>query len=290
MSSVHGLSEVLGKSEGHLHLSNTSEVRLIMVNSTDLVTRDSIRFRKLTPILGLRCDTLLIFLSFTAGTSSTLFSAALTTLTTSNASSVIVDAIQSVLADISDQDNDIASYPNPFANWNSDSNPVSLTIRSSILGLTVPQISNFEYITLVDAGLTNQNIPIEPLLIPYRNVDAIIAFDSSADTTYSWPNGTALRQTYERAEILAQTQDVSIRMPKIPSANGFVNGGLNQRPTVFGCDAQNGSTPLIVYIPNYPWSYYGNTSTVSPFPTLLNYNMADVISINSTTRKPNQLQ
>jgi lysophospholipase len=124
------------------------------------------------------------------------------------------------------------------------------------------QISDLARITLVDAGLTNQNIPVEPLLTPYRNVDAIIAFDSSADTTYSWPNGTALRQTFERAEILAQTQDVRIRMPRIPSANGFVNGGFNQRPTIFGCDAQNGSTPLIVYVPNYPWSSYANTSTV----------------------------
>ncbi|KAI9633403.1 lysophospholipase catalytic domain-containing protein [Dioszegia hungarica] len=184
-------------------------------------------------------------LSFAAGTSSTLFSGALLTLTASNASSIIVDAIESILKDIGEQDNDVALFPNSFANWNPDTNP----------------IADFPYITLVDAGLTNQNIPIEPLLIPYRNVDAIIAFDSSADTTYSWPNGTALRQTFERAEILAQTQDVSIRMPKIPSANGFINGGFNQRPTIFGCDAQNGSTPLIVYVPNYPWSYYGNTST-----------------------------
>jgi lysophospholipase len=122
------------------------------------------------------------------------------------------------------------------------------------------QISNFTYLTLVDAGETNQNVPLEPLLIPYRETDAIIAFDSSADTTYSWPNGTALRTTYERAVVLAQNQNVSIRMPRVPSMNGFVNGGYNTRPTFFGCEA-NGTTPIIVYVPNYPWSYYGNTST-----------------------------
>jgi lysophospholipase len=49
-------------------------------------------------------------------------------------------------------------------------------------------------------------------------------------------------------------------MPRVPSANGFINGGFNTRPTFFGCDA-NGTTPIIVYVPNYPWSYYGNTST-----------------------------
>ncbi|GFZ51352.1 Lysophospholipase [Saitozyma sp. JCM 24511] len=183
-------------------------------------------------------------LSFVMGTSSTLFNAGLLTLNGTNSDSVIVDAIQSVLSSLSANENDVALYPNSFANWNPQPNP----------------ISNFTYITLVDAGETNQNVPLEPLLIPYRETDAIIAFDSSADTTYSWPNGTALRTTYERAVVLAQNQNVSIRMPRVPSMNGFVNGGYNTRPTFFGCEA-NGTTPIIVYVPNYPWSYYGNTST-----------------------------
>lgn len=63
---------------------------------------------------------------------------------------------------------------------------------------------------------------------------------------------------------------VAIGMPEVPSVNGFVNGGLNQRPVFFGCNATatpatgNRTAPIIVYIPNYPWSYYGNVSTVSP--------------------------
>jgi lysophospholipase len=198
------------------------------------------------------------------GTSSTLFSGALVQLTAANASSIIVDAIQSLLSSISDQENDIAAYPNPFAGWNNT------------------PVADFSQLTLVDAGLTNQNIPIEPLIIPYREVDAIIAFDSSADTTYSWPNGSALRTTFERAEVLAQTQDVSIRMPRVPSVNGFVNGGLNQRPVFFGCDANN-TTPIVVYVPNYPWSYYANVSTVSPTMTALT-------STNSPTKKPRRWQ
>lgn len=179
------------------------------------------------------------------GTSSTLFSGALVQLTAANASSIIVDAIQSLLSSISDQENDIAAYPNPFRGWNNT------------------PVAGFDQITLVDAGLTNQNIPIEPLIIPYRDVDAIIAFDNSADTTYSWPNGSALRTTYERAQALSRNQDVSIRMPEVPSVNGFVNGGLNQRPVFFGCNATNTSTPIIVYVPNYPWSTWSNVSTVS---------------------------
>lgn len=59
------------------------------------------------------------------GTSSSLFSGALAQLTTSNASSIIVDAIQSVLEKVSDQENDIAAWPNAFAGWDTDNNPVS---------------------------------------------------------------------------------------------------------------------------------------------------------------------
>ena len=138
------------------------------------------------------------------------------------------------------------------------------------LDLSDIQINDLRYITLVDAGETNQNIPLEPLLIPSRNVDAIIALDNSADTTYSWPNGSALRTTYERALQLETQQNVSIRMPVVPSTNGFVNDGLNTRPVFFGCNETD--TPIIVYIPNYPWSYASNISTVSCWlhrPTVL---------------------
>jgi lysophospholipase len=109
--------------------------------------------------------------------------------------------------------------------------------------------------------LTNQNIPIEPLLVPDRHVDAIIAIDASADTTYSWPNGSSLRVTYERSLQLEMQQNVSIRMPVVPSTNGFINGGLNTRPVFFGCNDTD--KPIIVYIPSYPWSYAANVSTVS---------------------------
>jgi len=47
-----------------------------------------------------------------------------------------------------------------------------------------------------------------------------------------------------------------------------VNLGLNKRPTFFGCDGTNsthpGNTtpaPLIIYLPNAPYSYHSNVST-----------------------------
>jgi hypothetical protein len=63
--------------------------------------------------------------SFVMGTSSTLFNAGLLTLNGTNSDSVIVDAIQSVLSSLSANENDVALYPNSFANWTPQPNPVS---------------------------------------------------------------------------------------------------------------------------------------------------------------------
>lgn len=63
--------------------------------------------------------------SFVMGTSSTLFNAGLLTLNGTNSDSVIVDAIQSVLGSLSANENDVALYPNSFANWTPQPNPVS---------------------------------------------------------------------------------------------------------------------------------------------------------------------
>lgn len=48
-------------------------------------------------------------------------------------------------------------------------------------------------------------------------------------------------------------------MPEVPQANGFVDDGLNTRPTFFGCN--DTTTPVIIYIPNNPYSYASHTST-----------------------------
>merc|ERR1711881_741069 len=51
--------------------------------------------------------------------------------------------------------------------------------------------------------------------------------------------------------------------PSIPAQNTFGNLGLNNRPTFFGCNSSNTSstTPLIVYLPNSPYTYHSNVST-----------------------------
>jgi lysophospholipase len=112
-----------------------------------------------------------------------------------------------------------------------------------------------------------ENVPLDPFLVAYRAVDAIIAMDNSADTNYSWPNGSSLHVSYRKALDQENTYNLSSRMPQVPSTNGFINGGYNTRPTFFGCNDAN-DTVLIVYIPNAPWSTYSNTSTFQlAYPT-----------------------
>ncbi len=186
---------------------------------------------------------------FVMGTSSSLFNQFLLQLSGTN-STILTDALTAVLSDIGKDNNDIAQYqPNPFYHYRADTNPVA---------------DNFD-LSLVDGGEDLQNLPLNPLIQPSRNVDVIFAVDSSADTEYFWPNATALVATYERA--LNQTINNNTAFPSIPDQNTIVNLGLNQRPTFFGCDPTNstqnmsGSPPLVVYIPNAPYITFSNVST-----------------------------
>ena len=122
-------------------------------------------------------------LGYVMGTSSSLFNQFLLNNISSLDTSipkVVVSAITRILDTLSDDNNDIAQYaPNPFFNYNPSTNPSASS----------PELS------LVDGGEDLQNIPLTPLVQPIRHVDVIFAVDSSADTTFNWPNGTALRAT-----------------------------------------------------------------------------------------------
>ncbi|WWC72720.1 uncharacterized protein I206_106684 [Kwoniella pini CBS 10737] len=189
------------------------------------------------------CVTGLDNLGFIIGTSATLFNGLLLELNETNSNNIIVKAVKDMLLAVGEDRFDVCRIPNPFKGWWDQENP----------------LKDFEYLTLVDAGETDQNIPLEPLLVPERHVDAIIAFDASRQTATSWPNGSSIHTTFTRAHILDKQADTKIQMPNVPTANGFVNGELNTRPTFFGCE--DTTTPLIVYIPQYPWTYYSNKST-----------------------------
>ena len=119
-----------------------------------------------------------------------------------------------------------APYPNPFANEPTE-------------------------IDLVDGGETNQNNPIWPFL--HRQIDLLFVSDNSGDEN-TYPNGTAIHQTYTQAQASGLT-----RMPAIPESDTFVVQGLNTRPTFFGCNDTNVMT--IVWLPNYNFTYASNTNT-----------------------------
>jgi lysophospholipase len=194
------------------------------------------------------------------GTSSSLFNQFLLNLNSSGLDSVLLGVTQSILTDLSQAEYDIADYtPNPFFGVNPNTNPSA----------------NTRNLTLVDGGEDLQNIPFQPLIQPARNVDVIFAFDNSADTlnddgsTSNWPNGTAMVATYERA--LHSEISNGTLFPHVPDVNTFVNLGLNRRPTFFGCNGSNitasspGSAvpPLVVYMPNSPWTWNSNVSTLT---------------------------
>lgn len=182
-------------------------------------------------------------LSFVMGTSSTLFNGGILQLAQMNDTGPVMNLIKDILGEISNDQNDISQVPNPIHGYTAQTNP----------------LSSYEYLTLVDAGLTNQNVPLEPLIMSARKVDTILAFDNSADTTYSWPNGSALWTTFSRAKRFAELKQIPLLMPEVPTTDGFVAEGLNQRPVFFGCNRTD--VPLVVYVPHYPWTYFSNSST-----------------------------
>lgn len=186
---------------------------------------------------------------FVMGTSSSLFNQILLQLNSTglDVPTTVLNALQGFLDRLDTDNNDIADYsPNPFFGYRPGENPNADSRR----------------LTLVDGGEDLQNIPFHPLIQPERHVDVIFAIDSSADTATTWPNGTSMVATYER-----QNGDISngTIFPYVPDQNTFVNLGLNQRPTFFGCNASNMTdglnVPLVVYIPNAPYVSYSNVTT-----------------------------
>lgn len=184
---------------------------------------------------------------FVIGTSSSLFNQFMLQLNTTDLPNFVKDIFNDILFSLDKDDNDIASYdPNPFYQYNNDTSPYAKQTALDI----------------VDGGEDLQNIPLHPLIQPERHVDVVFAVDSSADTTYSWPNGTAMVATYERS-LNSTGIGNGTSFPVVPDQNTFVNLGLNTRPTFFGCNSSNttGPTPLVVYLPNTPYTTLSNETT-----------------------------
>lgn len=157
--------------------------------------------------------------------------------------------VAKILTKIGDRGNDIADYsPNPFFNYHNETNPSAQN----------------ETLTLVDGGEDGQNIPLHPVIQPVRHVDVVFAVDSTSNSdTQKWPSGKALAATYLRS---GSSMMNKTSFPYVPGEDTFNALGMNNRPTFFGCNstnvtAGNNIPPLIVYLPNSPYSYWSNTST-----------------------------
>jgi lysophospholipase len=186
-------------------------------------------------------------MGFVVGTSSSLFNQAYLQINNTNSPPRVVEFVSGKLKQIGNENSDVSYWVNPFYQFNPEVNTNT----------------NNQILPLVDGGEDLQNIPLHPLLQPPRGVDVIFAVDSSADTASPgayWPNGTSLVATYQRS-LLNSGHEAPF--PAIPDQNTFVNLGLNSKPTFFGCDPKNLTqpTPLIVYIPNSPYTYDSNIST-----------------------------
>ncbi|RYP72586.1 hypothetical protein DL771_004081 [Monosporascus sp. 5C6A] len=195
---------------------------------------------------GSQCTAGVDNVGFVVGTSSSLFNQAFLQLArVSNLPDFLVRSLNATLSRISEDNTDIASWPNPFFQYNAEDN----------------RNADSPTLNLVDGGEDLQNIPLHPLIWSLRKVDVILAVDGSADTITHWPNGTALVATYRRS-VSGYPQETS-GFPSVPDQNTFVNLGLNHRPTFFGCDPNNMTQPgpLIVYLPNAPYTYYSNVTT-----------------------------
>lgn len=185
---------------------------------------------------------------FALGTTSSILNSLVTTALLSELPSSVLAVLGNLVNETRAQDGLVSLYePNPFKGWNPTGHALD---------------ANSDALVLVDGGTDLENLPLQPLIQPARAVDVIVAVDSSADTSYIWPNGSALVATYERS-LNASGIANHTAFPSIPDPNTFINLGLNQRPTFFGCNASNssGPTPLIVYIPNAPYTYSSNIST-----------------------------
>jgi lysophospholipase len=204
--------------------------------------------------------------AFIAGTSSSLFNQLVVIL--SRDTTRIGMKLFNILNNVFNQTNfDIAAYrPNPFYNYKNAPLPPSL--RPS-------KIPSQELLALVDGGEDGQNIPLQPLLHPERKVDVIFAFDNSADTEENWPNATSLLKTYLRQVWYDGKFSIGSTFPKVPDSDQFISSGLYKKPTFFGCyeDTKDGErkSPLVVYMPNYYYSYPSNQPTFK-----LDYSDAEV--------------
>ncbi|PLW07485.1 hypothetical protein PCANC_24791 [Puccinia coronata f. sp. avenae] len=181
-------------------------------------------------------------LSFIMGSSATLFNA-LNGLPVQYTS--VIETLVKRLSGNSDRKL-TARYPNPFKGVN---------------GPSGFDRSDKDELAIVDGGENGENIALNPLLAPARQVDVILASDASADSDSrgingaDWPNGSSMINTFLRVNKILPAGTASF--PQVPlDPKIWEQQGLSSRPAFFGCETTNISSntafPLVIYLPNSP--------------------------------------
>ncbi|KNZ53406.1 uncharacterized protein VP01_3248g1 [Puccinia sorghi] len=132
-----------------------------------------------------------------------------------------------------------ARYPNPFQGVN---------------GAVAFDRSSEQELVIVDGGENGENIPLNPLLAPARQVDVILAADAGVNGP-GWPNGSSMINTFLRATHILPAGTASFpRVPLDPKI--WEQQGLTSRPVFFGCETPQNQPhpayPLVIYLPNSP--------------------------------------
>lgn len=143
--------------------------------------------------------------------------------------------------------------PNPFYQFNIDDDNTEIVSRYELLQ--------------VDGAEDGQNVPLQPLLLPERELEAIIAFDFSVGF-HNWPSSIAIAigRTFQKFVNTGHRTP----FPKVPDFN--VRSRL--KLLFLGCSLDDyeyreyqdqvgtTSTPLlIIYIPSSEYNVPANTST-----------------------------
>ncbi|KAF8524875.1 phospholipase B [Hysterangium stoloniferum] len=182
--------------------------------------------------------------SFMIGTVSSLFNIALSRAKgiidgfDDGPAGALVNLLNRQLTRVTTRQDDVANWPNPF----------------QAINPTTYQDANATWLQLVDGGENAANLPLDSLFVKARNMDVVVAIDTTAETTSgtknNFPNGTAIRASRDRITTLLSATHQGF--PAVP--DDFATTGVNLRPTFFGCDPTQTPPefPLLIYFPNAP--------------------------------------
>lgn len=112
-------------------------------------------------------------------------------------------------------------------------------------------------------------LPCSKLLHHVKYLSDVTAFNTGN-------NGTNLYNSAQSAE------QGGIPFPKIPTVTTMIQRNYTFRPTFFGCN-DTAETPLVLYLPNAPWSSYSNYTYKTTYLTDNQMNVTLENSFNLAT-------